>query len=118
MAGRRSDDELRSRLEVWDPAKDAGPPAPATLARIRRAMLDAPATSIGTARLVWATAAVALTAVMIVWQLSLPRNEMLASVDVTKPVRMQFQASNGTRIYWTVQPAIHDPLPGNGENHE
>lgn len=114
MGGRRPDEELRSRLEAWDPAKEAGPPAPATLARIRRAMLDSPATPTGTARLLWASAAVGLAVLIIVWQLSLPRHENLGSVTITKPVRMQFQASNGTRIYWTVQPA----LPGNGENHE
>ena len=114
------DETLRRELKEWDPAEHFGPPRAPTVARARLAMLDAmarPAT--GTPWLAWVTAALVLVLAAIAWQVGGPRWDP-GNVSAAAPLRVQFQASNGTRIFWTIHAAraVPEARTGKGESHD
>lgn len=122
-----SNDHLSARLRDGDPAARSGAPHPDAVESVRRhlraaarehrAAGRAPARLPGS-RLAWAAG---LAGALILGLLLLReerRAPQLADAAVAlQPlsVRLEMQASNGVRVYWTIQPAT-DPPDSKGES--
>jgi len=122
MSEHRREDRLGKALRDWDPAERFGSPGPATKARWRRALRapEQPARRHGNARLrlAWTVCALVLAALAGLAVLrdgtrwSNSRGDEAAYVGA-RPLRLEFRASNGTRIYWVVQP-VRSAAPDTG----
>jgi len=104
------DDGLRDKLAAWDPAKCFGESPADLLARVRESLRGEPTpllpAFLSPARLGWAMAVLIFLLGVLTWQ------QMPVGLSTREPtlaaksnVRVQLRSSNGTRIFWTIQPA-------------
>ena len=109
------DRELRRRLRGWDPVERLGEPDAATVATVRARLLEAARRRPRLVPLL-AVAALAAASVTVLFLLPVPPDE--PTVAEARPVTLQFTASNGVRIHWSIYPdaaAEHDrPAPKRG----
>ena len=102
------DDELRDGLAAWDPAKRFGEAPPGILTRVRAFRQDERPLLIqgflSPARLGWAMAFLILLVAVLTWQrMPVGFGTGAPAVEAQTTVRVQMHASNGTRIFWTIQ---------------
>lgn len=95
------DRELRRKLRGWDPVERLGDPDPATVAMVRARLLEAARRR---PRVLPLLAVAALAAASLTVLFLLPARPVAPTVAEVRPVTVQFTASNGVRIHWSVYP--------------
>ena len=117
MNKNHQDNGLRDELAAWDPAERFGEPPPGLMARVRESLQDEPPALLpgllSPARLGWAMAILILLVAAFAWQkMPVGLGTGKSAMEAQTTVRLQLRSSNGTRIFWTIQPA---PLSDAGE---
>ena len=110
MNKEKPDDGLQDELAVWDPAERFDEPPADLLARVRESLREAPTPLkpgfLSPARLGWAMTVLILLMGVLAWQRKPVTSGTDESVlEAQTSVRLQLRSSNGTRIFWTIQPA-------------
>lgn len=108
---RNDDTSLREALRDWDPAARLGEPSAETVearqAHLRRAalahQLESERSTLALPMRWAAAAALALVAALTLMRSSEPTPELAPKVASAESVQMHLTASNGTRIFWSVE---------------
>jgi len=117
MSKNHQNDGLRDELVAWDPAERFGEPPPGLMARVRESLQDEPPLLLpgflSPARLGWAMALLIFLVAVFAWQrMPVGLGTGKSTMEAQTTVRLQLRSSNGTRIFWTIQPAS---LPDAGQ---